>query len=111
MEMISLRELCNSVGVSRRVIQRYENLGLMVSTSKNKYGHLLYNHKALERAKMVRFLQEIGFKLREIKEIIDAPNNVLKEALERRVVELKADSGRLEHKIKETEAYIKSLEE
>lgn len=31
---------------------------------------------------MIRFLQQLGFKLEEVKEIIDAPDNVRKDAME-----------------------------
>ena len=37
-------------------------------TDKNKYGHLLYDESTLHRAGMIKFFQQVGFKLREIKE-------------------------------------------
>lgn len=78
-------------------------------TTKNKYGHLLYDEKALHRAEMIKFLQQLGFKLREVKDIIDAPNNVMKEALERRVKELEDETGKLSQIIQKAKEYIEYL--
>ena len=109
MELLTLKELCESVGVSRRSIQCYENAGLMMPTDKNKYGHLLYDINTMHRAKKIRFMQELGFKLKDIKEIIDAPKDVMKEALKRRVKELKEETARLVQIIKEATEYMETL--
>lgn len=46
---MTLREICETLEVSRRAIQGYENAGLVKATGRNKYGHLLYDDKAKER--------------------------------------------------------------
>lgn len=109
MELLTLKEICEFVGVSRRSIQCYENAGLMVPTDRNKYGHLLYDKKTMHRAEKIKFMQDLGFKLREIGEIIDAPREVMKEALERRVEELEKENAKLEQIIKEAIEYIETL--
>ncbi len=110
MELVSLKELCEIVNASRRCIQGYEKAGLMVPTDKNKYGYLRYDRDTVNRAKMIKFLQEAGFKLQEIKEIIDSPKDVKKEALERRVEELEKEVARLNQIIKEATNYLATLE-
>lgn len=107
--MMKLKEICESVGVSRRSIQCYEKAGLMEPTDKNKYGHLLYDENALHRAKLIRFLQELGFKLRDIKEIIDAPRKEMRDALEKRIQELEIETAQLEQIILEAKEYIRAL--
>ena len=77
--------------VSRRAVQGYENAGLVSATGKNKYGHLLYDEEAQRRIKQIRLLQQLGFKVKEIKEIIDAPDEVLRKAVERQIESLKAE--------------------
>lgn len=108
---MTLKTLCESVGVSRRSIQCYEKAGLMAPTDKNKYGHLLYDDQTLHRAKVIKFMQDLGFKLKEIKEIIDAPNHVIKEALEKRLQELEEETVRLDQVMKEAAERVKSLEQ
>lgn len=111
MEYICLRELCRNVGVSRRSIQCYEHEGLMGPSSKNKYGHLLYDAGMIERAKLIHFMQEVGFTLKEIKEIIDAPPSVIREAFELRLPELEKEEEHLKELIYEVKQYINHLNE
>lgn len=109
MERTSLKRMCELLKVSRRTIQCYEKAGLLKPTDKNKYGHLLYDENAFRRAKKIKFLQQLGFKLREIKELIDAPGEVMKEALERRLEELESEKERLGQLIQEAYEYIEGL--
>ena len=97
--------MCELLNISRRSIQCYEKAGLMTPTTKNKYGHLLYD----ESAEMIRFLQQLGFKLREVKEIIDAPDDVIKEALEKRVDELEHEKVKMDQIMQEARDYIEKL--
>ena len=90
-ETKSLSEVCSVLEVSRRAVQGYENAGLVSATGKNKYGHLLYDEEAQWRIKQIRLLQQLGFKVKEIKEIIDAPDEVLRKAVERQIESLKAE--------------------
>lgn len=109
MENITLKQLCELVGVSRRSIQCYEKVGLMAPTDKNKYGHLLYDEDVLHRAKMIKFMSKLGFKLKEIQEIIDAPSDVIKEAFQRRIKGLEIEVFEMEKIIQEANEYIKTL--
>ena len=85
---MTLRELCNVVGVSRRAIQGYERAGLVAPTGKTTRGYLLYNTAAQERIKKIKLFQNMGFQIREIREIIDGPNDRLRTALIARKAEL-----------------------
>ena len=90
-ETKTLSEVCSVLEVSRRAVQGYENAGLVSATGKNKYGHLLYDEDALRRIKQIRLLQQLGFRVKEIKDIIDAPEEVLRKAVERQIESLKAE--------------------
>lgn len=111
MELMTLKEMCESVGVSRRSIQCYEAAGLVKPTKRNKYGYLLYDQETLHRAELIKFMQELGFKLKDIKKIIDAPKYVMKEALERRVKELEEEGARLNQIIQEAITFMETLED
>ena len=78
---ITLREVCAAVRVSRRAVQGYEKAGLVSATGRNNRGYLLYDEAAQERIVKVKMYQEFGFSIKEIVELIDAPQEVLKEAL------------------------------
>lgn len=89
MELVTLKQVCASTGISRRAIQGYEKAGLVQPYEKNKYGHLLYDQKTVERIERIRLYHQLGFKVKEIREIIDAPAIILRSALEEKVQLLK----------------------
>ena len=80
--MKTLRQLHESLGVTRRAMQGYEQEGLVAPTGRNKYGHLLYDEAAQERIARIRLYQQLGFRRKEIAELLDAPGQKVKEALE-----------------------------
>ncbi len=80
--MKTLRQLHDSLGVTRRAMQGYEQEGLVAPTGRNKYGHLLYDEAAQERIARIRLYQQLGFRRKEIAELLDAPGQVVKKALE-----------------------------
>lgn len=106
MELYTLKKMCEILNISRRSIQCYEKAGLMKPTDRNKYGYLLYDEAAVERARFIRFLQELGFSLKEVKEIIDAKEDVIKEALVKKVVELELLEEHLNMLIEKAQEYI-----
>lgn len=108
-EYKTLQEIHNTLGITRRAIQGYEEIGLVRASDKNKYGYLLYGECEVKRIEKIKMYQEFGFKLKEIKDLIDAPNSIVKEALERRVEELKVERERLNTLISQAEALIKEL--
>ena len=82
MDELTLREVCNRIGVSRRAVQGYETAGLVNATHKNERGYLLYDEKAQSRIRKIKLFQNMGFSIKEIKSLMDVPATVLKEALE-----------------------------
>lgn len=109
MEWITLRQMCELLNISRRIIQCYEKAGLLRPAARNKYGHLLYGKKEVQRAKQIRFFQGLGFKLREIREIIDEPKEVLKDALKKRVEVLEREHVERSELIQEAYKFMETL--
>ena len=65
-DLMTLKEVCKETGVTRKIVQTYENYGLVKATTKNKYGYLLYDNDALKQIKQTRLYQKFGFTLPEI---------------------------------------------
>lgn len=99
MQDATLREVCTKYKVSRRAVQGYEKAGIVKSTGKNKMGYLLYDEVAQERIGIIRMYQEIGFSIKDIKEIIDAPRISIIPILENQMEELKKEKRRIERQI------------
>ena len=104
MDELTLRQVCNVVNVSRRAVQGYEKAGLVSATGKNERGYLFYDDYARERIRMIKLFQDMGFTVREIKEIIDGPDEKLKAALEKRLKNLQS-------KLKHTKDIINTVQD
>lgn len=104
MQKKTLREVCIMVGVTRRVVQGYEKIGLVASSGKNKYGYLLYDEEAIEKIRTIKQYQEFGFKVKEIKELLEVPEEVYVETMNAKLVVMK-------QKFIELEANISRMEE
>lgn len=105
----TLKEVCTVINVSRRAVQGYEKAGLVSASGHNNRGYLLYDEDAQKRIENVKLYQEFGFSIKEIVEIIDAPDNILKEALTERLKKLKEKQKGMETVIEKMDALIKSL--
>lgn len=86
---MTLREIDDMFGVSRRAVQGYEKAGLISASGKNERGYLLYDKTTQDRIRQIKLFQQMGFTLKEIKDIIDALGNILKAALEKQTEKLK----------------------
>ena len=69
MKYMTLREVCNDFGVSRRAVQGYEKANLVSASGKNERGYLLYDEDSQERIKRIKLFQQMGFTIKEIKEL------------------------------------------
>ena len=78
---MTLREVCQNLGVSRRAVQGYEKAKLVSASRKTNSGYLLYNAASRERIKQIKLFQDMGFTIKEISSIIDAPDDIKRTAL------------------------------
>ena len=81
----TLNEIHKETGVTRRAVQGYEQAGLVSASDRNKYGHLLYDENAQKRIARIKLYQQLGFKIKEIQTLIDAPGEQVKMSLEIRI--------------------------
>jgi len=106
---MTLREICVAAGVTRRAVQGYEKAGLVSPTGKTSRGYLLYDLNSQERIKVIRLYQQLGFSIKEIKEIIDAPSEIKRQALETRIIKLKEQGENIENLIEKAYELIETL--
>ena len=105
----TLNELHMELGVSRRAVQGYEKAGLVSASGKNKYGHLLYDEKAQERIARIKLFQQLGFTIKEIKSLMDAPHEVVKASLEIQIRVLKEQRADMDLLIEKANELMKEL--
>ena len=84
-DLMTLKEVCKETGVTRKIVQTYENYGLVKATTKNKYGYLLYDDAAVRKIKKIRLYQRFGYRLSEIAKLeymtVDEQVMILKEKI------------------------------
>ena len=72
--MKTVKEVSKLTGVSVRTLHHYDAIGLLPPTSVTEAGYRLYDDAALERLQTILLFRELQFPLREIRNILDAPN-------------------------------------
>lgn len=83
----TLRQVCETLRVSRRAVQGYEKEGLVTASGRNERGWLLYDEDCQEQIRKVRFYQRLGLEVKEIKRFLDSPKEYQKQILcERREI-------------------------
>ena len=80
----TLREIRDILGVSRKVIQGYENHDLITSCGKDWRGHRLYDEDTMKKIVKIRFYQKLGFTLSEIEKLMNSDENDLRSSLEKK---------------------------
>ena len=83
--MMTVNEVSKSTGVSIRTLQYYDTIGLLPPAEYTKAGYRLYDDTAMERLQQILLFKELEFSLKEIKQIMDAPNFDRNKALEQQI--------------------------
>ena len=108
--MKTLRQLHDSLGVTRRAMQGYEQEGLVTPSGRNKYGHLLYDEMAQERVARIRLYQQLGFRRKEIAELLDAPAQVVKDALEACILRMEQEQKKQAELMEQAKALVENID-
>lgn len=107
---MTLREVCRTCHLSRRAVQGYEKYGLVRPTGLNERGYLLYDAAAQQRIRQIKRYQEFGFRVKEIRELLQAPPSILKEKLLAKRQRLLESRQRLEEAIQNITELINTME-
>lgn len=94
-------ELAKLAGVGFEALRFYEKQGLIAAPPRQSSGYRTYPHETLERILFIKRAKEIGFTLKEIKELLDLNANKAQSCCE--VLDI------TENKIDDIESKIKDL--
>ena len=70
---MKVKEVADLVGISVRTLHHYDEIGLLIPEDMTQAGYRIYSEKNLEHLQQILFLQELGFSLKKIKEIMESP--------------------------------------
>ncbi len=91
-------EVSKLAGVSRRTLQYYDDEGILV-TERSRNNHRLYDKEALEKIWEIMLYKEMGFELKEIRQLLQATDNKKKEYLRRKIEIVRGDIKKREEQI------------
>lgn len=91
--MKTVKQVSELTGVSIRTLQYYDEIGLLKPTKKTVVGYRLYDEKAISKLQQILFFKELGFKLKNIKAIMNNPNFDKIEAYrqQKKLLQIKSD--------------------
>lgn len=72
--MKSISQVARLTGVSIRTLQYYDEIGLLKPSELTAAGYRMYDDNALQTLQQILFFKELGFPLKEIKEILEKPD-------------------------------------
>ncbi len=71
MERLTIGELAKHGRVNLETIRYYERIGLIVDPPRTNAGYRIFSPEAVRRVRFIKRAQELGFSLKEIKELLD----------------------------------------
>lgn len=97
--MKKVHEVCKSIGVSRRLLHYYDEIGLLSPTVKTESGYRFYDDMAVKKLWEILLMKELGYPLNDIKKIMNEPNLDLRESIGKQIERLNKKKARLENLI------------
>ena len=84
-------ELAKTTSMNSETIRYYEKIGLIQSPARTSGGHRIYTEQHLNRVSFIRRSRELGFSLKEIRnliELVDSGHYTCEEVRDRTVIHL-----------------------
>ena len=94
---MTVKQLAKKCGVSVRTLHHYDAIGLLKPAQVTEAGYRLYDEAALERLYLILLFRELGFRLKDIRGILDAPDFDRNRVLDRQIQLLERKQRHLEY--------------
>lgn len=104
---MKVKEVADLVGCSVRTLHHYDDIGLLTPQESTDAGYRLYTDEDLAILQQILFFKELGFSLKQIKEIIYNSSFNRQEALQMQRTMLLAKKNKIENMIRTIERTIK----
>lgn len=95
--MMTVKQLAQKCGVSVRTLHHYDAIGLLKPAKTTEAGYRLYDEATLERLYLILLFRELGFRLQDIRGILDAPDFDRNRVLEQQIALLERKQRHLEY--------------
>lgn len=98
-DLFTIGEAASRCGVTVDTLRFYERRGLVHPTLRSRSGYRLYDSEAVDRLEAIRRAQDLGFTLREIKDLLGRSRERQRDLVRDKREALVAESKRLEEQI------------
>ena len=88
-EEYTIGDLAKQLNITTRTIRYYDQKCLVKPSRVSESGYRLYSNEQIKQLKLIIFLKELGFSLKDIQKILEDPNSektiglLLKDQMER----------------------------
>ena len=93
---MAVHEVAKLTGITTRTLHYYDEIGLLKPSIVTEAKYRQYTDDDLSRLQEILFFREVGFALKEIKELLNSPNYNRSEALKCHLVILEAQKERID---------------
>ncbi len=97
--MKAVKEVSKLTGVSVRALHHYDTIDLLKPTQVTEAGYRLYDDTAIEKLYMILVFRELGFSLKEIADILHAPDYDRNRVLEKQIALMQERIDKLQNRI------------
>ena len=97
--MKTVKEVSKLTGVSVRALHHYDSIDLLKPTQVTEAGYRLYDDAAIERIYMILVFRELGLSLKEIANILHAPDYDRNRVLEKQIKLMQERVDKLQNRI------------
>lgn len=97
--MKTVKEVSTLTGVSVRTLHHYDAISLLKPTDVTDAGYRLYDDVALEKLYMILVFRELGLSLKEIANILHAPDFDQNRVLEKQIILMQERIDKLQNRI------------
>lgn len=102
--MLHIHKVQKLTGVTARTLRYYDSIDLLKPAMKSEGGHRLYTFEEIKKLQQIQFLQQIGFRLKEIKRMLHTEDWNWSDSLRRQLSFVKKEQEHLqqmEHSLRE----------
>lgn len=94
--MKRLSEVCKMLGITRKTLQQYNDIGLLKPTTKTEGGYWLYDDESIQTLMTIKVFVEAGYKRAEIKPLLTTKQDELPGILADTIEKLKVKRAKID---------------
>ena len=70
MDSLTISQVAKGAGINLQTVRYYERQGLLAPVSRTEAGYRIFSAESVRRIRFIRRAQELGFSLKEIKDLL-----------------------------------------